>query len=153
MIVAELLKAKGTQVVTTGPEKTIATTARLLTSKKIGAVVVKDARGRIIGIISERDIVRGVAKDGEKALEMKVADLMTSDLVSCKQEDDLMEVMALMTNRRVRHLPVVEDDKLKGILSIRDVIKIRLEESQTEVDVLRDYVLRHPLKTETREPS
>ena len=141
MHVAEILKVKGTEVVTTRAEETVAATARLLTSKSIGAVVVTDPRGGVVGIISERDIVRGVAHHGDKALEMKVGDLMTSDVLSCKPGDNLNEIMSTMTMHRVRHLPVMEAGRLKGIISIRDVVKTRLEEAQMEVDALRDYVL------------
>lgn len=140
MLVQEILKHKGTKVVTTDAGQTIAATASLLTREKIGAVVVADARGQVAGIISERDIVRGVAERGEKALSAKVGDLMTSDVLSCKPDDSLNDLMAMMTSRRVRHLPVMEAGELKGIVSIGDVVKHRLEEVQMEVDVLQDYV-------------
>ena len=140
MLVQEILKHKGTKVVTTDAGQTIAATASLLTREKIGAVVVADARGQVAGIMSERDIVRGVAERGEKALSAKVGDLMTSDVLSCKPDDSLNDLMAMMTSRRVRHLPVMEAGELKGIVSIGDVVKHRLEEVQMEVDVLQDYV-------------
>ena len=141
MHVAEILKTKGTHVVTTGSEGTIAATARLLTSEKIGAVVVTESPDKVIGILSERDIIRGIAEFGAKALGMKVGDLMTSDVVTCKLEDNLNAVMAVMTTRRIRHLPVMEEGELRGIISIGDVVKYRLEEAQMEVNALRDYVL------------
>ncbi len=140
MHVFEILKSKGNRVVTTDAGQTIAATAALLTSERIGAVVAVDARGRVAGIISERDIIQGLAELGEKALAAKVGDLMTRDVLTCKPQDSLTDLMAVMTARRVRHLPVVEGGELKGIISIGDVVKHRLEEVQMEVDVLQDYV-------------
>ncbi len=140
MHVTEILKSKGSGVTTTRAEETLAATARLLTDKRIGAVVVTDVRGKVVGMISERDIVRGVAKHGGAALDMSVGDFMTTSVISCKPEDNLNDIMALMTMRRVRHLPVIVDDELKGIISIGDVVKNRLDEVQLEVNVLRDYV-------------
>ena len=141
MHVADILKVKGTDVVTIVPDETVAATARLLNVKGIGAVLVCDPNGKVVGVISERDIIRGIAVNGERALEMQVRDLMTSEVIACKPTDTVAEVMKMMTMRRFRHMPVIEDGELKGIISIGDVVKNRIEETEMETRVLRDYVL------------
>ena len=141
MHVSDILKTKGDEVVSTGPGESVAATVRLLNVKNIGAAVVRDAHGAVIGIISERDVIRSIAANGERALEMQVRDVMTSDVKSCKTTDTISEVMKVMTVNRFRHLPVIEDGKLKGIVSIGDVVKHRLDETEMEARVLRDYVV------------
>ena len=141
MHVADILKTKGSNVVTSSADETVAATAQLLNLKRIGAVVVCDAPGKVIGVISERDIIRGIALNGQRALDMRVGDLMTSDVVVCKPTDTIAGVMQVMTLGRFRHLPVIEDGKLRGIISIGDVVKNRLEETDLEARSLRDYVL------------
>ena len=141
MYVADILNAKGTEVFTTGPAETVEATARLLNVRRIGAVLVRDGKDNVIGVISERDIIHGVAVNGARALDMEVRDLMTSEVVSCKPTDTISEVMRVMTTHRFRHLPVMEDGALKGMVSIGDVVKYRLEETEMEARVLRDYVI------------
>lgn len=141
MHVANILKVKGTDVVTIGPDETVAATVQLLNVKHIGAVLVCAAAGKVVGVISERDIIRGVAVNGERALEMQVRDLMTSEVIACKPTDTVAEVMKMMTVRHFRHMPVIEDGKLKGMISIGDVVKNRIEETEMEARALRDYVL------------
>ncbi len=141
MHVADILKTKGGEVVSTGPGESVAATVRLLNVKNIGAAVVRDAHGAVIGIISERDIIRIIAANGERGLEMQVRDVMTSDVKSCTTTDTVSEVMKLMTVYRFRHMPVIEDGELKGIVSIGDIVKNRLDETEMEARVLRDYVL------------
>ena len=141
MHVANILKVKGSDVVTIGPDDTVAATARLLNVKRIGAILVCDANGKLIGVISERDIIRGVAVNGERALEMQVRDLMTGDVIACKPTDTVAEVMKMMTMQRFRHMPVIEDGEIKGMISIGDVVKNRIEETEMEARALRDYVL------------
>jgi CBS domain-containing protein len=141
MHVSDILKEKGTDVVTTGANETVADTAKLLNLKRIGAVVVCDAPGKVIGVISERDIIRSIAVEGNRALDKRVRDLMTSDVISCKPTDSIAEIMKVMTLNRFRHMPVMEEDALKGMISIGDVVKIRLEEIEMEAQSLRDYVL------------
>ena len=116
---------------------------RLLNVRRIGAVLVRDGAGNLAGLVSERDIIRAIAVNGERALEMLVRDVMTSEVVTCRPTDTISEVMKVMTVRRFRHLPVVEGGELKGIISIGDVVKHRLEESEMETRVLRDYVIAH----------
>jgi len=142
MTVAAILKGKGTRVETTHAGMTVAEAARRLTDKRIGALPVCNLRGKVIGILSERDIVEGIAGHGPAALDLTVGDLMTERVISCAPEDDVRHVMAVMTNWRVRHLPVMVDDELTGILSIGDVLKHRLDETQLELNVLRDYARR-----------
>ena len=141
MYVADILNAKGTEVIATGPTETVAATANLLNDRRIGAVIVRDAKDNVIGVVSERDIIRGIALNGASALDMEVRDLMTSEVVTCKPTDTISEVMRVMTTRRFRHLPVMEDGALKGMISIGDVVKYRLEETEMEARVLRDYVI------------
>ena len=141
MYVADILNAKGSEVISTGPTETVAVTACLLNDRRIGAVLVRDGEDSVIGVISERDIIRGIAVSGAGALDMEVRELMTSEVVSCKPTDTISEVMRVMTTRRFRHLPVMEDGTLKGMISIGDVVKYRLEETETEARALRDYVI------------
>jgi len=143
MHVAAVIKRKGTNIVTIAPDHTIAEGAGLLTANRIGAVLVVDSRGDIAGIISERDIVHGLAKHGAKALDMKVETLMTRDVLRCNPQDTIANIMSIMTQRRIRHLPVVENGKLVGIISIGDVVKQRLDETELEVETLRGYVTGH----------
>ena len=141
MHISDILNAKGTEVIATGPAETVAATARLLNYQRIGAVLVRDAKDNVIGVISERDIIHGIAVNGARALDMEVRELMTREVVSCKPTDTISEVMRVMTTRRFRHLPVMEDGTLKGMISIGDVVKHRLDESELETRVLRDYVI------------
>jgi CBS domain-containing protein len=139
MLIAQILAGKGSDVVSTRPEATAAEVARLLKDKHIGAVVVLDD-GRLCGIISERDLARGLAEHGAALLEMPVAALMTRGVVTCAPEDDLRTLMQRMTDGRFRHLPVVKDGELHGIISIGDVVKHRLQELETEAHMLQDYI-------------
>ena len=141
MHISDILNAKGTEVIATGPAETVAAAARLLNYQRIGAVLVRDAKDNVVGVISERDIIRGIAVNGARALDMEVRELMTREVVSCKPTDTISEVMRVMTTRRFRHLPVMEDGALKGMISIGDVVKHRLDESELETRVLRDYVI------------
>jgi CBS domain-containing protein len=140
MYVATILKEKGSDVVTTEPDRTIAETAQLLDRRKIGAVLVLGADGSVAGVLSERDVVRGIARHGERALAMAVRELMTRELVVCEPKDTVQDVMALMTHRRIRHVPVMEDGRLVGIVSIGDVVKGRLGDFEMEAESLRAYV-------------
>ncbi len=143
MNVSEVLRGKGGWVERIRPESTVAEAARLITDHRIGAVVVVDVKDKVIGILSERDIVRGAAAEGAAALDLSVSDLMSSNVVSCSPDDDVKSVMQVMTLRRIRHLPVMEGDALTGIVSIGDLVKARLDEQAIEVGVLRDYARSH----------
>lgn len=144
MLVKTILKAKarGAGVVTISPDVTVAEAARALATKRIGAVVAAEDNGAIAGILSERDIVRGVALQGEGCLRSAVRDLMTAAVLTCRDDDSVESLMQTMTERRIRHLPVVDaDGKLTGIVTIGDVVKSRLDEADMEVDNLRHYVV------------
>ncbi len=141
MKVKAMLAVKGSKVTTTRPNATIATAIRMMKLEGIGALVVSDDDEAVGGIISERDIVRGLVDHGHELLEMRVAELMTRAVKTCTPEANIKEVMAEMTRSRVRHLPVFDDGKLRGIISIGDVVKNRLEELETETNVLRDYIV------------
>jgi CBS domain-containing protein len=140
MLIRQILAAKGSDVISTRPEATIAEVAKLLKEKRIGAVVVMDRGGKLSGIISERDIARGVAVHGAKLQDLKVRDLMTPEVISCSPDDGLQKLMQIMTEGRFRHLPVVKDGKMLGIISIGDVVKHRLQELEQETHMLQDYI-------------
>jgi CBS domain-containing protein len=140
MLIAQILAGKGRDVISTRPEATIDEVAHLLNDKRIGAVVVLDAGRQLCGIISERDLARGLARHGAALLQMQVADLMTRGVVTCAPEDDLQTLMQRMTEGRFRHLPVVKDGNLSGIISIGDVVKHRLQELEVETHMLQDYI-------------
>lgn len=139
MHVSEILKNKGSDVVSMGPGESVLEIARLLSAKHIGAIVIRDGGGAIIGIISERDIIHAIAAKGERALEMPACDVMTREVISCTADDIITGVMNTMTTRRIRHVPVIEDGDLKGMVSIGDIVKYRLEETALEARVMRDY--------------
>jgi CBS domain-containing protein len=141
MKVEAMLAAKGDKVVTARPDAAVATIVRMLMLEGIGALVISEDGEGILGIVSERDVVRALVEHGGEVLRMKVADLMTSSVKTCAPEANIKDVMAEMTRSRVRHLPVVRNGKLCGIISIGDVVKNRLEELETETSVLRDYIV------------
>lgn len=141
MKVEDLLRAKGGEVVTMPREETIATAGMRMMEARIGAVVICDADHRPHGVLSERDIVHGLSKHGEAVLSMTIGSLMQPRVVTCTPQDSLLRVMALMTDRRVRHVPVVDDaGRLCGIVSVGDAVKGRMEEIETEAKALRDYI-------------
>ncbi len=144
MLVSKVLADKGGKVYTIHPDKVVSEVATELRERNIGAAVVTNLWGKVEGIISERDIVYGIAKHGDAALGLQVEELMTTPATVCKKSDDLAEIMALMTHRRVRHVVVLEGDELAGIVSIGDVLKNQLDEAELEVRVLRDYARASP---------
>lgn len=141
MSVESILKTKGSVVFTIRPEHSVADAAALLTSKKVGVAVVCDAKGKLQGVLSERDIVKGLSQYGKAALEMPVRNVMSSPVVTCAPGDSVKSIMSVMTERRIRHLPVVEKDELLGIVSIGDAVNFRLTEAQLEMGVLRDVAV------------
>lgn len=140
MHVQAILGNKGSQIVSIASDATIQEACRLLAEHRIGAVLILES-GRVAGVFSERDVVRAVAQHGERALQIPLSEVMSRNVLTCKPEDSVDDVMAVMTARRVRHLPVLEGDNLVGIVSIGDVVKYRLDEAALEVDSLREYVL------------
>jgi CBS domain-containing protein len=141
MNIDTVLKAKGRQVETTVPDTPILEVAQRMRARAIGALVVSRDGRHIDGIISERDIVFGLARDGSNLLRMKAGQVMTKSVLTCSPSDSIGHVMAVMTERRVRHLPVVEDGQLVGMISIGDVVKNRLQELELQTNVLRDVYL------------
>lgn len=140
MSVATILQRKGTHVDTVSPEIPLAAVARRMVAQGVGSLVVQhEGSGRILGVLTERDLVRSVAEHGADSLEFPASRVLTQRLTRCAKDDSLRKVMSLMTERRVRHLPVIEGDAMLGIVSIGDVVKLRLEEIELEVGVLRDY--------------
>jgi CBS domain-containing protein len=140
MLIRHILAGKGSDVVTTRPDATVTEVAKLLKAKRIGAVVVTDADEELCGIISERDLACGLADHGANLLGMRVADVMTSEISTCSPNDGIDRLMRQMTEGRFRHLPVVEDGRMIGIISIGDVVKNRLQELENEAHMLHDYI-------------
>jgi len=138
--VSSILKHKGHHVVTVAPQHTVASVVKLLTQNRIGAAPVINQEGRLVGIISERDIIRGMSEHEQAALTLSAEQLMTREVRLCSPEDELVELMQVMTRQRIRHLPVVQNGALDGIVSIGDVVKQRLEEVQSEAEELRKYI-------------
>ena len=143
MKVEGILRSKGAKVVTVKPDVSLGSLVEKLLLEHIGAVVVTEDGRSVLGIISERDVVRGLAEHGPRILEMRVSDLMTQTVFTCERDDTVKHLMSQMTRRRIRHLPVLADGALCGIVSIGDVVKNRLDELEMETNVLRDaYIAR-----------
>ena len=141
MRVSDVLKSNRQTLATCIPEESIVSISTRLSALNIGAFPVCDARGTLVGIISERDVVRAFAKDGARLADRHVRDLMTSDVVTCTQDTTMVEAEKLMHKHRVRHLPVMDGAKLIGMLSIRDIMVWRWQETRDEVNVLRDVMI------------
>ncbi len=142
MNVETILTGKGRDVLTIAPDATIADAVRMLEERRVGAVVVSTDGKAVNGILSERDIIHGLAEHGAALLERRVDQLMTRDVETCVGSATDREVLALMTERRFRHLPVVENGVLAGIISIGDVVKSRLDGIAGEAEAMRDYISR-----------
>lgn len=140
MTVKAILSMKGVDVVTIEPTTNLATAAKLLAERKIGALVVTGADRRVVGIVSERDIVQEVAAHGAASLDLPLTEVMTRDVLTCRISDTISSVMERMTEGKFRHLPVVEQGRIAGIVSIGDVVKHRLQEMEREQAAMRDYI-------------
>ena len=140
MTVASILAAKGRDVLTTTPTRSVADAVAVLARRRIGALVVVDEGDRIVGIVSERDIVRLIATRDFDALEQPVSAIMTKSVMTCSEGETINSVMARMTRGRFRHLPVVGEGRLRGIVSIGDVVKARIEQVEREADEMRSYI-------------
>ena len=140
MNVAAILKQKGRAVITAGAHTSLMEVAEKLAAKRIGAIVIVATRGTVAGIVSERDIIRALAAHGPDCLSQPVSQVMTKQVVTCQETDTLDELMAMMTERRFRHLPVVTDNALVGIISIGDVVKHHIAEVEMEATAMRDYI-------------
>lgn len=140
MIVKQILEAKGGDVATAAPSATIAHVVAMLAKRRIGAVVITGPDDRIVGIASERDVVRALDGEGPSVLESPVSTIMTRTVATCSQEASIADLMRQMTDGKFRHLPVVVGGKLAGIISIGDVVKYRLSELEHETNAMRDYI-------------
>ncbi len=140
MTVAAILKQKGHEVAHVAPTATIAEVVQQLVARRIGAVLVQDSAGQVLGIVSERDVVRSMAEHGGRTMEMTAAQLMTTDLHVAGPGTSVAQATEMMTIGRFRHLPVMDGDRLLGIVSIGDVVKARLSQQEQEVDSLKAYV-------------
>lgn len=141
MTVRLILQTKGSDVLTTSPEATLGDVVRLLSEKRIGAVVVADAQRRVVGILSERDVVRVIGTEGPGVLDTPVSQTMTHKVITCVPGDTVTSIMEVMTGGRFRHIPVVDEGKLVGIISIGDVVKHRLAEMERESHAMREYIM------------
>ncbi|MCX7303300.1 MAG: CBS domain-containing protein [Hyphomicrobiales bacterium] len=140
MTVKAILEAKGHEVTTLGPNEKLSEAVRLLAEKRIGALVVTNGDRKIVGIISERDIVRMLGREGAAALDLPVRDAMTPKVNICNEHHTVNEVMEIMTRGRFRHLPVEKNGLLDGIISIGDVVKRRIEDVEREAESIRSYI-------------
>ncbi|ESQ85512.1 histidine kinase [Asticcacaulis sp. AC460] len=140
MLINQLLNAKGRQVFTVTPDDTLSSVAALLYTRKVGAFVVTDRVDRVIGIISERDIIRAIAQSGAESLTQPVNKFMTKDVVSAHLGETVETLLTRMTDRRIRHLPVMEGARLVGIISIGDLVKARIAASEHEAETLKAYI-------------
>jgi CBS domain-containing protein len=140
MSVSTILGVKGRNVITVRPHEAVEAVIRTLAQKRIGAIVVTDDLGRIQGIVSERDVVRHLAEEGAGILGKPVSAIMTKGVKTCAETDSEQDLMTLMTENRIRHLPVVKDGKLTGMISIGDVVKFRIEAIEHEAEDLKAYI-------------
>jgi CBS domain-containing protein len=140
MLVKQIFKQKDRRIITVQPGDTVAAAAEVLKRENIGALMVTGPSGELAGILSERDIVRAMPKHGPDLFSLTAEQLMTRNVITCSSEDRVHDLMKKMTAGRFRHLPVVDDGNLTGIISIGDVVKNRLEELEAETSQLRDYI-------------
>lgn len=140
MNVKAILAAKGGEIVCIEPTADLAAATQLLSANRIGAVLIKGAGGHIAGILSERDIVRALSQHGAAALALPIGQVMTREVTTCTEEDNIATIMERMTAGKFRHMPVVSKGHLVGLISIGDVVKQRVEEIESETDALRDYI-------------
>ncbi|QDW66259.1 CBS domain-containing protein [Luteimonas granuli] len=142
--VRQLLESKGSEVFSIGPDAAVIDAIRLMAEKGIGALVVLEPGGRLAGIVSERDYARKIVLEGRSSRDTPVRDIMTADAVTVGLDDDAPACMQLVTERRIRHLPVVVDGKLVGLVSIGDLVKAVIEEQQFELEHLQRYIKSEP---------
>lgn len=140
MLVSQILNQKGSAVYTCSPIETVAAAVAVLHSRKVGALVVMDEQDHVVGIVSERDIVRVIAQQGRGGLSAPVSGCMTRDVIYAHPEESVADLMERMTDRRIRHLPVCQDDRLIGIVSIGDLVKGKIAEAEAEAKALMAYI-------------
>ncbi len=139
MRVYDILREKGNTMHTIPPKAQLIEAINLLNGKNIGSLLVLE-ENQLVGIITERDILHASAKHGNDFHQFAVSDVMSKDLITCEREADLVDIMGLMTDKRIRHLPVVENEELLGIISIGDVVKARLKETERDARYMKDYI-------------
>ena len=140
MNVDAILQNKGNAVETARPDWNVAQVCQRLNELEVGALLVSKGGQSVNGIVSERDVINHIAKEGAAVVDRPVSDIMIHDVVTCTRDDDIAHLMETMTERRIRHLPVVENDVLIGIFSIGDVVKYRIQETEYEAKALREYI-------------
>jgi CBS domain-containing protein len=140
MTVNDILRHKGNQVITIEPTATVAAVVHTLVQHRIGALVVTGADHHIVGIISERDIVRVLHETGPAVLDTPVSEVMTRKVVTCERHDTIADIMERMTTGKFRHVPVVEHGRVAGLVSIGDVVKVRVSQLEHEHDAMREYI-------------
>ncbi len=140
MLVSQILKTKGDAVFTIGPDETVGSAAALLHTRRVGAMVVMDADDKVVGILSERDVVRVVAKGGGEGLGQTISTCMSADVVFAEPSETVDRLLARMTDRRIRHLPVCKEGRLVGIVSIGDLVKAKIAETEAEAQTLKNYI-------------
>ena len=140
MTIDQILNDKGREIISVKADSSLEEAARTLDSKRIGAVVALGEGGAIVGVLSERDIVRQVARNGQGALQMRVGDAMTRDVITIESSTKLEDAMQLMTDRRIRHLPVFRNDRLVGVVSIGDLVKWKIADAEAEAEAMKSYL-------------
>jgi CBS domain-containing protein len=140
MLVSQILRQKGSAVYTCSPLETVGAAAAVLHSRRVGALVVMDEQDRVVGIVSERDIVRVIAQQGHMGLSAPVSSCMTRGVIYASPTETVAALMERMTDRRIRHLPVCRGDALVGIVSIGDLVKTKIAETEAEAEELKAYI-------------
>ncbi len=140
MLISQILKTKGEGVFTAGPQETVSAAAAMLFARRVGAMVVLGPKGEVAGILSERDVVRAVAEGGAAALGRPVSDFMSADVVFADPGETIEALLARMTDRRIRHLPVCREGHLVGIVSIGDLVKAKIADAEAESEHLKNYI-------------
>jgi CBS domain-containing protein len=140
MLVSQILKHKGDLVFTASPHETVAAAAALLHARRVGAMVVVDQQDRVVGILSERDVVRVVAEEGAAGLNRPISTCMTRDVIFAEPGETVQSLLERMTDRRIRHLPVLKDGRLSGLVSIGDLVKSKIAETEAEAETLKAYI-------------
>jgi CBS domain-containing protein len=140
MLVSQILRHKGDLVFTASPHETVAAAAVLLHSRRVGAMVVVDQQDKVVGILSERDLVRVVAEEGASGLSRPISSCMTKDVIFAEPTETVHSLLERMTDRRIRHLPVMKDGRLSGLVSIGDLVKSKIAETEAEAETLKAYI-------------
>jgi CBS domain-containing protein len=140
MLVSQILKHKGDLVFTASPHETVAAAAALLHARRVGAMVIVDQQDRVVGILSERDVVRVVAEEGAAGLSRPISTCMTRDVIFAEPGETVQSLLERMTDRRIRPLPVLKDGRLSGLVSIGDLVKSKIAETEAEAETLKAYI-------------